>query len=254
MQPLSMNQSKTNKNRRNAALFWRVWAFLFALILLVTAINFLGIARADEEPVATGESEEPGAAGAAEEPGKDQPVNGNGEDEPVVPILVDCMWSADSAGNPMRKWSIGYGGTIGIRIFVTPSYATDKRVRWKADTEETRIGLYLDEACTQRIYPGDPFSSDATIYIKALVDREEHCVIKFESLGNTDLIVECEIDITASPSVGSGESPQTGDFNWQLLSLMMLIAAVTVATVVMVRNAVKRKPEYCHKEMTHDFL
>ena len=397
MQPLSMNQSKTNKNRRNAALIWRVWAFLFALILLVTAVNVPGIARADEEPVATGESEEPGAAGAAEEPGKDQPMNGNGEDEPVNPskkyvqymmvVLndgysentdvirlesgqsikmtvkiipadadekrvfwdtafgegliniysdeectqpinqkeyfmsntpiyfkaptkynyfdicfksagtaedgstssttcyfsitssptvgsgeseepeapgaaedsgierpvngeendepvgaqkVDTIWSADSAGNPFRKWSVGYGGTVELRIVVAPGGAYNKRIRWKADTEETRVGLYLDRGCTQRIYPGDSFLGDTQIYVKALVDREEHCVIKFESVGEradgNKATTSCEIDIVASPTVGSGESPQTGDFNWQLLSLMMLIAAVTVATVVMVRN------------------
>ena len=104
-------------------------------------------------------------------------------------------------------------------------------MRLISESDGRRIQRRLESAYiwTKRVhkgfYPGDPFSSDATIYIKALVDREEHCVIKFESLGNTDLIVECEIDITASPSVGSGESPQTGDFNWQLLSLMMLIAA-----------------------------
>ena len=239
MQPLSMNQSKTNKNRRNAALIWRVWAFLFALILLVTAINFLGIARADEEPVATGESEEPGAAGAAEEPGKDQPVNGNGEDEPVVPILVDYIWSTDLAGNLMREWSVGYGGTIEMQIVVEPAYATDKRISWKADTEEIGIGLYLDSACTQRINPGELFSSDSTIfkiYIRALANREERCVITFEPVGIETPTATCYFNIVPSPTVGSAESPQTGDFNWQLLSLMMLIAAVTVATVVMVRN------------------
>ncbi|MBO4789293.1 MAG: hypothetical protein J5531_10375 [Lachnospiraceae bacterium] len=243
MQPLSMNQSKTNKNRRNAALIWRVWAFLFALILLVTAINFLGIARADEEPVATGESEEPGAAGAAEEPGKDQPVNGNGEDEPLNTPKKYVQYMTvvlnDGYSENMDVIRLESGQSIKMTVKIIPADADEKRVFWDTTLGESSISIYSDEECTQPINQKEYFMSNTPIYFKA-PNKNAYFDICFKSAGTAEdgstSSTTCYISITSSPTVGSGESPQTGDFNWQLLSLMMLIAAVTVATVVIVRN------------------